>query len=167
MFIDRKGSEEVFQEIMLLHCFLTKLPVCKDFSVCLQEENTQRSKQRKKIFSGTLRKHNTSEHNHTNTHNSKRTVHRGCHTGEAHTQSNVWVCLPGRTGSLCFPAFILNLGVFHFVYQCALFWAFQTTLFDQRAALLQTRQDMNTVTVTFLLFYLSKDNLLQSASSRD
>uniref|UniRef100_A0A3B3BYV1 Uncharacterized protein n=1 Tax=Oryzias melastigma TaxID=30732 RepID=A0A3B3BYV1_ORYME len=48
---------------------------------------------RKKIFSGTLRKHNTSEHNghsHTNTHHSKRTVHRGCHTGEAHTQSHVF-----------------------------------------------------------------------------
>ncbi|XP_020557303.1 FERM domain-containing protein 4B isoform X3 [Oryzias latipes] len=48
----------------------------------VEEENTQRSKQRKKIFSGTLRKHNTSEHNHTNTHNSKRTVHRGCHTDD-------------------------------------------------------------------------------------
>ncbi|RVE71115.1 hypothetical protein OJAV_G00071640 [Oryzias javanicus] len=51
----------------------------------VEEEETQRSKQRKKIFSGTLRKHNTSEHNghnHSNTHNSKRTVHRGCHTDD-------------------------------------------------------------------------------------
>uniref|UniRef100_A0A8C9X3K4 Coiled-coil domain containing 120a n=1 Tax=Sander lucioperca TaxID=283035 RepID=A0A8C9X3K4_SANLU len=44
-----------------------------------REEDSQRSKQKKTLFSGALRKHSDSEHN---THHGKRTVHRGCHTDD-------------------------------------------------------------------------------------
>ncbi|XP_031148964.1 coiled-coil domain-containing protein 120 [Sander lucioperca] len=44
-----------------------------------EEEDSQRSKQKKTLFSGALRKHSDSEHN---THHGKRTVHRGCHTDD-------------------------------------------------------------------------------------
>ncbi|XP_039649786.1 FERM domain-containing protein 4A-like, partial [Perca fluviatilis] len=48
-----------------------------------EEEDSQRSKQKKTLFSGALRKHCDSEHNtHTHTHHGKRTVHRGCHTDD-------------------------------------------------------------------------------------
>lgn len=49
-----------------------------------EEEESQRSKPKKTLFSGALRKHNDSEHNtHTHTtHHGKRTVHRGCHTDD-------------------------------------------------------------------------------------
>ncbi|XP_040909451.1 coiled-coil domain-containing protein 120 [Toxotes jaculatrix] len=49
------------------------------------EEDSQRSKPKKTLFSGALRKHSDSEHNtHTqiHTHHGKRTVHRGCHTDD-------------------------------------------------------------------------------------
>uniref|UniRef100_A0AAX7T2C7 Cytohesin Ubiquitin Protein Inducing domain-containing protein n=1 Tax=Astatotilapia calliptera TaxID=8154 RepID=A0AAX7T2C7_ASTCA len=48
-----------------------------------REEDAQRSKPKKNLFSGALRKHSDSEHNahtQTHTHHGKRTVHRGCHT---------------------------------------------------------------------------------------
>ncbi|KAF7655989.1 hypothetical protein LDENG_00047040 [Lucifuga dentata] len=52
-----------------------------------EEEEAQRSKPKKTLFSGALRKHSDSEHNthtqtHTHTHHGKRTVHRGCHTDD-------------------------------------------------------------------------------------
>ncbi|XP_017158696.1 FERM domain-containing protein 4B [Poecilia reticulata] len=48
-----------------------------------EEEDGQRPKPRKTLFSAALRKHSDSEngtHTHTHTHHGKRTVHRGCHT---------------------------------------------------------------------------------------
>ncbi|XP_076596935.1 uncharacterized protein ccdc120a [Chaetodon auriga] len=50
-----------------------------------EEEDSQRSKTKKTLFSGALRKHSDSEHNthtQTHTHHGKRTVHRGCHTDD-------------------------------------------------------------------------------------
>ncbi|XP_071333628.1 coiled-coil domain-containing protein 120 [Trachinotus anak] len=50
-----------------------------------EEEDSQRSKPKKTLFSGALRKHSDSEHNthtQTHTHHGKRTVHRGCHTDD-------------------------------------------------------------------------------------
>ncbi|XP_070696188.1 coiled-coil domain-containing protein 120 [Pempheris klunzingeri] len=50
-----------------------------------EDEDSQRSKPRKTLFSGALRKHSDSEHNthtQTHTHHGKRTVHRGCHTDD-------------------------------------------------------------------------------------
>ncbi|XP_056239820.1 coiled-coil domain-containing protein 120 isoform X2 [Seriola aureovittata] len=50
-----------------------------------EEEDCQRSKPKKNLFSGALRKHSDSEHNthnQTHTHHGKRTVHRGCHTDD-------------------------------------------------------------------------------------
>ncbi|XP_040009190.1 coiled-coil domain-containing protein 120 isoform X2 [Xiphias gladius] len=50
-----------------------------------EEEDSQRSKPRKTLFSGALRKHSDSDHNahtQTHTHHGKRTVHRGCHTDD-------------------------------------------------------------------------------------
>ncbi|CAJ1085682.1 FERM domain-containing protein 4B [Xyrichtys novacula] len=50
-----------------------------------EEEECQRSKPKKTLFSGALRKHTDSEHNthtQTHTHHGKRTVHRGCHTDD-------------------------------------------------------------------------------------
>lgn len=50
-----------------------------------EEEDSQRSKMKKTLFSGALRKHSDSEHNthtQTHTHHGKRTVHRGCHTDD-------------------------------------------------------------------------------------
>ncbi|XP_029283992.1 FERM domain-containing protein 4A-like isoform X2 [Cottoperca gobio] len=44
-----------------------------------EEEDSQRSKLKKTLFSGALRKHSDSENN---THHGKRTVHRGCHTDD-------------------------------------------------------------------------------------
>uniref|UniRef100_A0A3Q3M816 Coiled-coil domain containing 120a n=1 Tax=Mastacembelus armatus TaxID=205130 RepID=A0A3Q3M816_9TELE len=47
--------------------------------------NSQRSKPKKTLFSGGLRKHSDSEHNthtQTHTHHGKWTVHRGCHTDD-------------------------------------------------------------------------------------
>ncbi|KAM3860397.1 coiled-coil domain-containing protein 120-like [Diretmus argenteus] len=46
-----------------------------------EEEDAQRSKPKKTLFSGALRKHIDSEQN-THTHHGKRTVHRGCHTDD-------------------------------------------------------------------------------------
>ncbi|KAM6929596.1 uncharacterized protein ccdc120a [Lycodopsis pacificus] len=46
-----------------------------------EEEDSQRSKAKKTLFSGALRKHSDPEHN-THTHHGKRTVHRGCHTDD-------------------------------------------------------------------------------------
>ncbi|XP_037333843.2 coiled-coil domain-containing protein 120 [Pungitius pungitius] len=46
-----------------------------------EEEYSQRSKSKKTLFSGALRKHSDPEHN-THTHHGKRTVHRGCHTDD-------------------------------------------------------------------------------------
>ncbi|XP_008293462.1 uncharacterized protein ccdc120a [Stegastes partitus] len=51
----------------------------------VEDEDSQRSKLKKTLFSGALRKHNDSEHNthnQTHTHHGKRTVHRGCHTDD-------------------------------------------------------------------------------------
>ncbi|XP_026223469.1 coiled-coil domain-containing protein 120 [Anabas testudineus] len=51
-----------------------------------EEEDSQRSKPKKTLFSGALRKHSDSEHNthiQTQTHHGKRTVHRGCHTDDS------------------------------------------------------------------------------------
>ncbi|XP_004568208.2 uncharacterized protein ccdc120a [Maylandia zebra] len=51
----------------------------------VEEEDAQRSKPKKNLFSGALRKHSDSEHNahtQTHTHHGKRTVHRGCHTDD-------------------------------------------------------------------------------------
>ncbi|XP_014882873.1 coiled-coil domain-containing protein 120-like isoform X1 [Poecilia latipinna] len=59
-----------------------------------QEEDGQRSKSRKTLFSAALRKHSDSEngtHTHTHTHHGKRTVHRGCHTGNTHLYGPVAV----------------------------------------------------------------------------
>ncbi|XP_070766020.1 coiled-coil domain-containing protein 120 [Enoplosus armatus] len=50
-----------------------------------EDEDSQRSKLKKTLFSGALRKHSDSEHNthsQTHTHHGKRTVHRGCHTDD-------------------------------------------------------------------------------------
>ncbi|XP_059188464.1 coiled-coil domain-containing protein 120 [Centropristis striata] len=48
-----------------------------------EEEDSQRLKPKKTLFSGALRKHSDSEHNtQTHTHHGKRTVHRGCHTDD-------------------------------------------------------------------------------------
>ncbi|XP_027865787.1 coiled-coil domain-containing protein 120 isoform X2 [Xiphophorus couchianus] len=50
-----------------------------------EEEDGQRPKPRKTLFSAALRKHSDSEngtHTHTHTHHGKRTVHRGCHTDD-------------------------------------------------------------------------------------
>ncbi|KAM9855600.1 uncharacterized protein ccdc120a [Aulostomus maculatus] len=48
-----------------------------------EEEDSQRLKPKKTLFSGALRKHSDREHNtHTQTHHGKRTVHRGCHTDD-------------------------------------------------------------------------------------
>ncbi|XP_053174051.1 LOW QUALITY PROTEIN: uncharacterized protein ccdc120a [Scomber japonicus] len=50
-----------------------------------EEEDTQRTKLKKTLFSGALRKHSDPEHNthtQTHTHHGKRTVHRGCHTDD-------------------------------------------------------------------------------------
>ncbi|XP_049437420.1 coiled-coil domain-containing protein 120 [Epinephelus fuscoguttatus] len=47
----------------------------------VEEEDSQRSKPKKTLFSGALRKHSDPEHN-THTHHGKRTVHRGCHTDD-------------------------------------------------------------------------------------
>ncbi|XP_020513924.1 coiled-coil domain-containing protein 120 [Labrus bergylta] len=50
-----------------------------------EEEDSQRSKPKKTLFSGALRKHSDPEHNthsQTHTHHGKRTVHRGCHTDD-------------------------------------------------------------------------------------
>lgn len=64
-----------------------KLPlVC--LRVRLQDDDSQRSKPKKTLFSGALRKHSDPEHNthsQTHTHHGKRTVHRGCHTGNTLT----------------------------------------------------------------------------------
>lgn len=51
----------------------------------VEEEDPQRSKPKKTLFSGALRKHSDSEHGthtQTHTHHGKRTVHRGCHTDD-------------------------------------------------------------------------------------
>ncbi|KAF3696318.1 Coiled-coil domain-containing protein 120 [Channa argus] len=51
-----------------------------------EEEDSQRTKPKKTLFSGALRKHSDSEHNtHTQTHihHGKRTMHRGCHTDDS------------------------------------------------------------------------------------
>ncbi|KAK2850944.1 hypothetical protein Q5P01_007220 [Channa striata] len=51
-----------------------------------EEVDSQRSKPKKTLFSGALRKHSDSEHNthtQTHTHHGKRTVHRGCHTDDS------------------------------------------------------------------------------------
>uniref|UniRef100_A0A1A8CU61 Coiled-coil domain containing 120 n=1 Tax=Nothobranchius kadleci TaxID=1051664 RepID=A0A1A8CU61_NOTKA len=50
-----------------------------------EEDESQRSKPKKTLFSCALRKYNCSEHvshSHTHTHHNKRTVHRGCHTDD-------------------------------------------------------------------------------------
>ncbi|XP_042347267.1 LOW QUALITY PROTEIN: FERM domain-containing protein 4B [Plectropomus leopardus] len=47
----------------------------------IEEEDSQRPKPKKTLFSGALRKHSDHEHN-THTHHGKRTVHRGCHTDD-------------------------------------------------------------------------------------
>ncbi|XP_026189436.1 FERM domain-containing protein 4B [Mastacembelus armatus] len=50
-----------------------------------EDEDSQRSKPKKTLFSGGLRKHSDSEHNthtQTHTHHGKWTVHRGCHTDD-------------------------------------------------------------------------------------
>ncbi|XP_035999839.1 FERM domain-containing protein 4B isoform X1 [Fundulus heteroclitus] len=50
-----------------------------------QDEDGQRAKPRKTLFSAALRKHSDSEnstHTQTHTHHGKRTVHRGCHTDD-------------------------------------------------------------------------------------
>lgn len=50
-----------------------------------EDEDSQRSKPKKTLFSGALRKHSDPEHNthtQTHTHHGKRTVHRGCHTDD-------------------------------------------------------------------------------------
>ncbi|XP_068588274.1 FERM domain-containing protein 4B isoform X2 [Cebidichthys violaceus] len=48
-----------------------------------EEEDSQRLKPKKTLFSGALRKHSDPEHNtQTHTHHGKRTVHRGCHTDD-------------------------------------------------------------------------------------
>uniref|UniRef100_A0A3Q3WDW1 Cytohesin Ubiquitin Protein Inducing domain-containing protein n=1 Tax=Mola mola TaxID=94237 RepID=A0A3Q3WDW1_MOLML len=61
-----------------------------------REEDPQRSKTKKTLFSGALRKHSDSEPNtYAQTH--KRTVHRGCNTGNTHTHT--WL---HRMGSHCF-----------------------------------------------------------------
>ncbi|XP_047442528.1 FERM domain-containing protein 4B [Mugil cephalus] len=51
----------------------------------VEEEDAQRSKPKKTLFSSALRKHSDPEHNthsQTHTHHGKRTVHRGCHTDD-------------------------------------------------------------------------------------
>ncbi|XP_077937011.1 uncharacterized protein ccdc120a isoform X2 [Gasterosteus aculeatus] len=49
----------------------------------VEEENSQRSKPKKTLFSAALRKHSDPEHNtQTHTQHGKRTVHRGCHTDD-------------------------------------------------------------------------------------
>ncbi|XP_068193061.1 coiled-coil domain-containing protein 120 isoform X2 [Antennarius striatus] len=49
----------------------------------VEEEECQRSKTKKTLFSGALRKHSDPEHNaQTHSHHGKRTVHRGCHTDD-------------------------------------------------------------------------------------
>ncbi|XP_017259249.1 FERM domain-containing protein 4B isoform X2 [Kryptolebias marmoratus] len=51
----------------------------------VEEDDCQRFKPKKILFSGALRKHSDSEHNthsQTHTHHGKRTVHRGCHTDD-------------------------------------------------------------------------------------
>ncbi|XP_054869207.1 coiled-coil domain-containing protein 120 isoform X2 [Amphiprion ocellaris] len=55
----------------------------------VEDDDSQRSKLKKTLFSGALRKHSDSEHNahnRTHTHHGKRTVHRGCHTDEGVSQ---------------------------------------------------------------------------------
>ncbi|KAM9342477.1 uncharacterized protein ccdc120a [Pholidichthys leucotaenia] len=49
----------------------------------IEEEDSQRSKPKKTLFSSALRKHSDSEHNTlAHLHHGKRTVHRGCHTDD-------------------------------------------------------------------------------------
>ncbi|XP_051797044.1 coiled-coil domain-containing protein 120-like isoform X2 [Acanthochromis polyacanthus] len=51
----------------------------------VEDDDSQRSKLKKTLFSGALRKHSDPEHNahnQTHTHHGKRTVHRGCHTDD-------------------------------------------------------------------------------------
>ncbi|XP_028308822.1 coiled-coil domain-containing protein 120 [Gouania willdenowi] len=47
-----------------------------------EDEDSQRSKLKKTLFSSALRKHNDEHNTHTHTHHGKRTVHRGCHTDD-------------------------------------------------------------------------------------
>ncbi|XP_037540536.1 uncharacterized protein ccdc120a, partial [Nematolebias whitei] len=52
---------------------------------CRVEDDCQRLKPKKTLFSAALRKHSDSEHtthSHTHTNHGKRTVHRGCHTDD-------------------------------------------------------------------------------------
>lgn len=92
----------------LFNNFKIPLPACH-----LQEEDSQRIKMKKTLFSGALRKHSDSEQNtntQTHTYHSKRTVHRGCHTGNTHTAGSRWeVIVSGKLGNLLLPAFIRNL----------------------------------------------------------
>ncbi|XP_068454729.1 coiled-coil domain-containing protein 120 isoform X2 [Clinocottus analis] len=54
-----------------------------------EDEDSQRSKPKKTLFSGALRKHSDPEHNtHIHTHHGKRTVHRGCHTDTVRSESS-------------------------------------------------------------------------------
>ncbi|KAM6924427.1 uncharacterized protein ccdc120a, partial [Xenentodon cancila] len=50
-----------------------------------EDDDSHRSKPKKNLFSGALRKHTSehSTHTQTHTHHGKRTVHRGCHTDDA------------------------------------------------------------------------------------
>ncbi|XP_013889584.1 uncharacterized protein LOC106536804 [Austrofundulus limnaeus] len=84
----------------------------------VEEDDGQRFKPKKTLFSGALRKHSDSEHNthtQTHTHHGKRTVHRGCHTDDTvqsessstsdstgHNEDGVPLCHPPvvSTGSL-------------------------------------------------------------------
>ncbi|XP_056278001.1 FERM domain-containing protein 4A [Pseudoliparis swirei] len=61
-----------------------------------EDEDSQRSKPKKNLFSGALRKHNDPEHNtHIHTHHGKRTVHRGCHTDTVRSESSSTSDSPG------------------------------------------------------------------------
>ncbi|MEQ2230654.1 hypothetical protein ILYODFUR_031666 [Ilyodon furcidens] len=92
----------------------------------VEDEDCQRSKPKKTLFSAALRKHSDSEngtHTQTHTHHGKRTVHRGCHTddtvrsesssasdstgydnGSAHTHTHTHTHTHSGGGVFCFQS---------------------------------------------------------------
>uniref|UniRef100_A0A8C3A6M2 Coiled-coil domain containing 120a n=1 Tax=Cyclopterus lumpus TaxID=8103 RepID=A0A8C3A6M2_CYCLU len=77
-----------------------------------EDEDSQRSKPKKTLFSGALRKHNDPEHNtHIHTHHGKRTVHRGCHTDTVRSESSSTSDSPGIENGNFHPFGLLNIDI--------------------------------------------------------
>src|SRR4029434_6556646 len=88
--------------------------VCVCVCVCLQDDPCQR-RQMKALFGGALRRSTEAD---------KRTVHRGCHTGDhthTHTHSHALTHTHTHTFTLLNTLFICTPEHFIYLYTCPLF----------------------------------------------